>query len=45
MMRFWIGKEMEGRYKGIKTLFVQCEVITYDVMMKLEEILKIYMVV
>ena len=43
-MRFWIGKEMEGRYKGIKTLFVQCEVITHDVMMKLEEILKTYSV-
>lgn len=27
-MRFWIGKELEGRYRGINTLFVEADVIT-----------------
>lgn len=43
-MRFWIGKEREGRYKGIKTLFVQSEVLDDKVMDKMNEILKTHSV-
>lgn len=39
-MRFWIGKELEGRYKGINTLFVQCENLQPEVFEKIKEILK-----
>lgn len=39
-MRFWIGRELEGRYKGINTLFVQCENLQPEVFEKIKEILK-----
>ena len=40
-MRFWIGKELEGRYKGINTLFVQCENLQPEVFEKIKKILEI----
>ncbi len=41
-MRFWIGKEREGRYKGINTLFVETDVITSDVMKNIKQIASKY---
>lgn len=43
-MRFWIGKEKEGRYKGVKTLFVQSSILNDEVLNKVEDILKRYSV-
>ena len=39
-MRFWIGKEKEGRYKGVRTLFVQSSILDDEVLDKIEDILK-----
>ena len=43
-MRFWIGKEKEGRYKGVRTLFVQSSILDDEVLDKIEDILKRYSV-
>ena len=41
-MRFWIGKELEGRYKGVLTLFVESDVLTLDIILKIKNISKNY---
>lgn len=33
---FWIGREVEGRFKGIKTLFVRGDQLVEDISSKLE---------
>ena len=40
-MRFWIGKEVEGRYKGVNTLFVQCERLDTELFDKIKKILEV----
>lgn len=35
-MRFWIGKELEGRYRGINTLFVEADVLTLEIFEKIK---------
>ena len=41
-MRFWIGKELEGRYKGIKTLFVESSIIDLPLIYKIKEISEVH---
>lgn len=41
-MRFWVGKELEGRYKGILTLFVESNVLSIDILEKIKTISKKY---
>ena len=31
-MRIWIGKEMEGRYKGVSTMFIESDIINSKVL-------------
>lgn len=39
-MRFWVGMEVEGRYKGVRTLFVQSSKLSKAVFDKINKILE-----
>lgn len=41
-MRIWIGKEMEGRYKGVSTMFIESTIIDDSVISVITEHLQDY---